>query len=364
METAYTTEQESFRASLRRFLEDHGGPRLARTQWHETAPLSADAWQALAALGVTGLLVPESAGGVGGNMADMGVVMEELGRAVHPGALWSSAVGGSAAAAAFALDELLAELTAGKVTATLAVAEPERRFTGWRQPALKGGDSLRGGKVQIPDGLSADYLFVTADDGVYLVDASAPGLTLAAADCLDGTRRFADAQFDGVPAQRVGELTQLAPVVDRMLVALCADGLGAAQRALELTVAYAGERRQFGQPIGAFQAVQHLCAQMLQRLELGRAALHYALWALDGAAPAEGHRAAVICKAYMAEAFPQLGADAIQVFGGMGFTWEHDIQLYYKRLLSLQLCWGGAGEWLEELATLVIDGEAPPVVPD
>jgi len=164
-----------------------------------------------------------------------------------------------------------------------------------------------------------------------------------------------------VVGTRLGDNAQLAPVIDRMLVALCADGLGAAQRAMELAVSHACERKQFGQHIGSFQAIQHLCADMLQQLELGRAGLHYALWALDATDPAEGHRAAVMCKAYTAETFPQIGANAIQIFGGAGFTWEYDIQLFYKRLLSLQMTWGNSEVWLEELATLVIDREAPPI---
>jgi acyl-CoA dehydrogenase len=180
-------------------------------------------------------------------------------------------------------------------------------------------------------------------------------------ECLDGSRRFAEVRFENVAGTRLGDNAQLAPVIDRMLVALCADGLGAAQRALELAVAYASERRQFGQRIGSFQAIQHLCADMLQQLELGRAGLHYALWAQDAGDPSEAHRAAVMCKAYAAETYPQIGASAIQIFGGAGFTWEYDIQLFYKRLLSTQITWGGSEVWLEELAALVIDGEAPPI---
>ena len=115
------------------------------------------------------------------------------------------------------------------------------------------------------------------------------------------------------------------------------DGVGAAQRALELAVEYAKERVQFDKPIGSFQAVQHLCADMLRAFELGRAAGYYACWAADDAEPAEAHRAAVMAKAFASDAYAQLGGSAIQVFGGIGFTWEHDIHLYYKRLLSLSV---------------------------
>jgi len=356
MDTDYTTEQESFRDTLRRFLEDQGGTRYTREHWHEPRPCTARVWKELAELGVTGLLAPEAAGGVGGGMVDMGIVMEELGRAVHPGPCWGSCVGATSAAAAFGLEDLLAALAGGSVTATLALEEPGRAFTGWAASSLAvSNDRLTGEKILVPDAVGADHLFVATGNGVYLVPGDDPGLAVENAACLDGSRRFATVRFANVAGRRVGDNAQLAPVVDRMLVALCADGLGAAQRVLELTVVHAGERKQFGQHIGSFQAVQHLCSDMLQQLELGRAGLHYALWAQDAGDAAEAHRAAVMCKAYMSETFPQIGASAIQVFGGAGFTWEYDVQLFYKRLLSLQVTWGGSEVWLEELAKLVLD---------
>ncbi len=362
MDTEYTAEQESFRTSLRRFLEDRAGTDFTRRQWSEPVPRTTEIWKSMADLGITGLLAPEEAGGVGGNMSDMGIVMEELGRVVHPGPCWASCVGATSAAAIFGLDSLLGSLADGSQTATLALEEPGRSFPCWQKSRLVvTEDKLSGDKIQVPDAVGADYLFVTTANGVYLVSTDAEGLTVTGTECLDGSRRFAALHFDNVAGTRLGDNAQLAPVIDRMLVALCADGLGAAQRAMELAVSHACERKQFGQHIGSFQAIQHLCADMLQQLELGRAGLHYALWALDATDPAEGHRAAVMCKAYTAETFPQIGANAIQIFGGAGFTWEYDIQLFYKRLLSLQMTWGNSEVWLEELATLVIDREAPPI---
>jgi alkylation response protein AidB-like acyl-CoA dehydrogenase len=159
----------------------------------------------------------------------------------------------------------------------------------------------------------------------------------------------------------------MATVVDRVLTALVVDGLGAAEVALDMAVAYAKERTQFDRPIGSFQAVQHLCADMLVSLELGRAGAYYALWAADQASragsggheqsPAEAHRAATMAKAFAGDAFYRIGAGAIQVFGGIGFTWEHDVHLFYKRLLTLQQAHGTGTEHLEELADLIL----PPV---
>jgi alkylation response protein AidB-like acyl-CoA dehydrogenase len=133
------------------------------------------------------------------------------------------------------------------------------------------------------------------------------------------------------------------------------DGVGAASRALELAVEYAKDRRQFDVPIGTFQAVQHLCADMLRAVELARASAYYACWACDAADGAERHRAATMAQAFAADAFYEVGATAIQVFGGIGFTWEHDIHLFYKRLLSVQQYAGGSIDQLEELATIVLD---------
>ena len=362
MDTHYTTEQESFRTSLRRFLEDSAGTDYTRRLWAEPIPRTTEVWKSMVDLGITGLLAPEEAGGVDGNMSDVGIVMEELGRVVHPGPCWASCVGATSAAVIFGLNSLLDSLADGSKTATLALEEAGRSFPCWKESQLAATDDrLNGDKIQVPDALGADYLFVTTAGGVYLVAADAEGLTISGSECLDGSRRFAELHFDNVAGTRLGENEQLAPAIDRMLVALCADGLGAAQRAMELAVSHACERQQFGQHIGSFQAIQHLCADMLQQLELGRAGLHYALWALDAADSDEGHRAAVMCKAYVSETFPQIGANAIQIFGGAGFTWEYDIQLFYKRLLSAQMTWGTSEVWLEELATLIIDREAPPI---
>jgi acyl-CoA dehydrogenase len=174
---------------------------------------------------------------------------------------------------------------------------------------------------------------------------------------VDGTRKQATIGFDGAPGWRLGAGDAAAAVdrtVDRMAVATVIDGVGAAARALELAVEYAKGRIAFGHPIGSFQAVQHLCADMLRAVELGRAAGYYACWAADDADPAEAHRAATMAKAFASEAFPQLGGSAIQVFGGLGFTWEHDIHLFYKRLLSLAYTLGTADDALAELAAVVL----------
>jgi alkylation response protein AidB-like acyl-CoA dehydrogenase len=365
MDFEFSAEQEQLRETVRRFLREQAPMSYVRSMLDDPAGTSREVWRGLADLGVTGLLVPERHGGAGMGMTDMGVVLEELGRAAHPGPFLSSAVGAVSALVAVSGpdgDELLPALADGSTIATVALHDEGGRGT-WRTPATVAKDgALTGTKVLVPDALGADVLLVTAvtDDGIglFAVDASAAGVAMVPADSPDGTRKLATVQLDGAPGRRVGDgdaTEPLAGVVDRLLVAHVVDGVGAASEALDLAVAYTKERKQFGQPIGAFQAVQHLCAGMLQTLEMGRAGAYFALWAADEADAAELHRAATMAKAWASDAFFSIGADAIQVFGGIGYTWEHDIHLLYKRLLTLQHVLGTTPDHLEALAKIVID---------
>jgi alkylation response protein AidB-like acyl-CoA dehydrogenase len=329
-------------------------------------------WRGLAAIGCCGLAVPEAHGGAGGGMVDLGVVLEELGRTVHPGPFLSSAVG--AVGALLEADDpdvcadLLPSLADGSCIGTVAFEETGRPPTATPATTARPVDGvehrLSGEKVWVADAVAADLLVVTAagdDTGLQLfaVDAAAPGVTITARPTIDGTRRFADVELRDVAGRRIGSADATgtaSAVVDRLLVAWVIDGVGAASRALELAVAYAGERVQFGVPIGSFQAVQHLCADMLHDIELARAGAYYAMWAIDAAEPGERHRAATMAKAWASDALARVGAGVVQVFGGIGFTWEHDAHLFTKRLLTLQQVLGGSGHHLDRLADLVIEG--------
>ncbi len=236
-----------------------------------------------------------------------------------------------------------------------------------RTTAIADGESWRidGTKVHVPDGAAAGLVLVTANSpagtGVFVVETGDEPVVVEATPTVDGSRKQATLRFDGAKAALLGGAidtidasTAVAETVDRLGVAYVVDGVGAAARALEFAVEYAKERVQFDRPIGAFQAVQHLCADMLRVVELGRAAGYYACWASDAAEPAEAHRAATMAQAYASEAFVQLGGSAIQVFGGIGFTWEHDIHLFYKRLLTASVALGSADDHLAELANVAL----------
>jgi alkylation response protein AidB-like acyl-CoA dehydrogenase len=369
LDLEFSAEQEELRATVRRFLAERAPISYVRSMLDDDRGTSNEVWSGLARLGATGLLVPEEHGGAGMGMVDMAVVLEELGRAVHPGPFASSAVGAASlvlgAGGEDARASLLPGLASGERVGTVAVYEPGRRGD-WAQPTTtaRPGDAgwvLTGRKVHVPDAVAADLLLVTAAaDGlaVFVVERDAPGLEVEAAPPVDGTRKRGALVLDDVPGRRLdrGDATAtLAETIDRLAVAGVVDGVGAASRAMELAVEYARERRQFDRPIGSFQAVQHLCADMLRAVELARAAAYYACWAVDAAPARERHRAVTMARAFAADELYRVGASAIQVHGGIGFTWEHDVHLYYKRLLTLQHEGGGATDHLEELASLVLD---------
>jgi alkylation response protein AidB-like acyl-CoA dehydrogenase len=310
-------------------------------------------------------------------MVDMAVVLEELGRAVHPGPFASSAVAAASLIAQLGDAEqrrrYLPSVATGESIATVALYEPERR-SDWREPATSArpdgdGGRVTGTKVHVPDLAAANIVLVVAriehEVGVFIVRPGENGAAVMATPTIDGTRKEGTLALDDAPTERLGvsgprATAALTETVDRMAVAAVVDGVGAAARALELSVEYAKERRQFDRPVGSFQAVQHLCAGMLRAVELARAAAYYACWALDAADTTERHRATVMAQAFAADELYGVGAAAIQVHAGVGFTWEHDAHLYYKRLLSLQHFGGGTADHLEELAALILDGPRAP----
>jgi alkylation response protein AidB-like acyl-CoA dehydrogenase len=376
MDFDFSADQELLRDSVRRYLAERAPiTPYVRNRYSDdrVAAVADNAWFGLAELGVIGLLVPEEHGGAGGGMVDAAVVLEELGRTVCPVPYASSAIGAVSLAMAVGSEAehstLLPALADGSTIGTLALYEDGRRYA-WSEPATTAsvaadGYGIDGAKVHVADAAGASVFLVTAADregrlGVYAVAADGEGVAVEPVSTVDGSRKQGTVTFDAATGTRLGGSdadthTAVGRTLDRLAVAHVVDGVGAAARALELAVEYAKERVQFDKPIGTFQAVQHLCADMLRTVELGRAAGYYACWAADDADPAEAHRAATLATAFAGEAFAQMGGTAIQVFGGIGFTWEHDIHLYYKRLLTLSVALGTTDDHLAELATLAID---------
>ncbi|OBA82043.1 acyl-CoA dehydrogenase [Mycobacterium sp. 1164966.3] len=351
MNLELTDEQLALRDTVRRFLAEKA-PISGHVRELLDDPCGTDdaVWQGLADLGTTGLLVPEEYGGAGMTMVEAGIVAEELGAALHPGPWLSSAVaatrmltraGGDAAA------ELLAGIDDGSTIATLApLGEP-----GALSATLTG----------VPDAAAADVLLILAEyqdgTGLFAVDKDSAGVSLTFERGVDQTRKQFRVTLDNADAHLLATPSpeDIAAVVDDVLIAMAADALGAATAVMQLAVEYAKTRRQFGQFIGSFQAVQHLCVDMYETVELARSGVIHALWAAD-AAPNERHLSAVRAKAF-AGRLATVGDTAIQVFGGIGYTWEHDAHLYLKRLLSWSQFLGGPDRYLTELGARLASSE-------
>jgi alkylation response protein AidB-like acyl-CoA dehydrogenase len=366
MQVDFTEEQEQLRHNVRRFVSQRAPLNpYVRSLVDTGGRLSREIYRELADIGVNGLLVPERFNGSQATMADMGAALLELGRALFPGPVVASSIGAVAAVVASGAQEqhsdLLRSIAEGSAIATVAL--PPSGGIGHNSPTVGASSehTLSGNVSNVPDAEISDYVVVAAKErnglGLYVVEKGSAGMEVISTPTVDETRRVGNLVLDTVQARRLGqdEATEaIRTVADKMLVAMVVEGVGAAEALLEMTISYASVRQQFGRPIGSFQAVQHLCADMLSNLELSRASAYYGLWAADSARPEELHRAAVMTKAFSSRALFELGAAAIQVHGGIGFTWEHDSHLYYKRLLSLQHALGSPEEYLEELATIVL----------
>ena len=351
MNLELTDEQVALRDTVRRFLAEKASVTThVRPMLDDPIGTTREVWGGLADLGATGVLVPQEFGGLGMTMVEAGVVAEELGAALHPGPWLSTAVAATRALTRMATGANAASLLTGIADgSTIATVGP---LTGPR-PMAEGG-VLRGEIAALPDAAAAGVVLVLAEDGdgtgLFVVDATSEGVSVTERTHVDPTRKLFDATFDDVPAKRLASPSaeDIGGLVDDVLIAYAADALGAAAAVMNLAVEYAKVRRQFDQPIGSFQAVQHLCVDMYETVELARSGVLHALWAADAAQPAERHLAAVRAKAFAGQ-LATVGDTAIQVFGGIGYTWEHDAHLYLKRLLGWSAFLGGSDRYMQEV---------------
>jgi alkylation response protein AidB-like acyl-CoA dehydrogenase len=341
MNLELTEEQVALRDTVRSFLAEkasiagHVRPLLD----DETGTTDA-VWRGLADLGTTGLLVPAEYDGAGMTMVEAGIVLEELGAGLNPGPWLSTAVAAARALTRFEVEGgVAAALFTGIADGSTTIAVGP--LAGDRPSAVDGADGvvLRGEIDSVWDAAAADVILVLADElegaGLFAVQTSAPGVEITAQAGIDQTRKRFRVRLDDPPAQRLSAAPAdaIEALVDDVTIAWAADALGAARAILNLVIEYAKVRRQFGQPIGAFQAVQHLCVDMYETVELARSGVIHALWAADAGSRVERHVAALRAKAFAGQ-LATVGDTAIQVFGGIGYTWEHDAHLYLKRLLS------------------------------
>jgi alkylation response protein AidB-like acyl-CoA dehydrogenase len=373
---AFTDEQRELAATLRRFLQDKSPSSEVRRLMRTEQGYDPRTWSQLAGqLGLPGLVIPEKYGGSGAGPVELAIACEETGRALLCAPFFATAVLAAQALLASgdqaAQEEFLPAIADGGTIATLAVCEDDGAWTTDRLTtrARRAGDGyvLDGRKSFVLDGHTAGLLLVVAlaDGGpsLFAVPGDAGGLARRPLQTLDATRKQAALSLDAVPARLVGAEGSAADVVARTLrlaaVALAAEQVGGAQRCLDMSVEYAKIRMQFGRPIGSFQAIKHMCADMLLEVESARSAAYYAAWAAQDGSD-ELPLVASLAKACCSEAYFRAAADNIQIHGGIGFTWEHDAHLYYRRAKSAELMLGTPAEHREIAAGYLIEGAAGP----
>ncbi len=368
----FTSEQSQLRDATRDLLAEVSSQDRVRALMPDPAGADPDAWRELAGLGLPGIAIPERFGGGGGSLVDQGVVLEEMGRALCGGPYFSTAVLAAQTLLAAPDDdplatELLEGICTGDLAVTLAVSEAGGRWdeAGITLQAVRAasGWELTGSKTFVPDGATADLILVAARTaagiGLFAVPGSAAGLTRTPLPAMDQTRKQARLDFAAAAGRLIGAdgagWLAIGPGLRRAAVGLAAEQVGGAQRVLELMVEHARTRNQFGRPIGSFQAVQHMCARVLVDVEAAKSAAYYAL-RMAAAQPrdnepgapgpagesAEAELAAVasLAKAVCSETYRHAADAAIQVFGGIALTWEHPVQLYFKRARSSEILLG------------------------
>ena len=377
MDFGFSQEQEMLRATARKFFENECPSTFVRERMAEPAGVTDDFWGKLAEQGWLGLVFPEQYGGAGLGFVDLTVLMEEMGRVVMPGPFFATTIlGGLAileAGSAAQKEEWLTKIATGQAKATLAWTEPSARWDAagvtTTARAAGGGWVLSGTKLFVPDAHLADVLVVVArtsegpraEDGVslFLVPKDTPGLEVKLLPTMDQTRKLCEVTLHDarVPGEALlgtkdGGWAPLTRVIERATVALCAEMCGGAQRVLEMTTEYAKIRVAFGKPIGSYQGVKHRAADMLVDVENAKSLTYYAAWAVDENAP-EAPLAASMAKAYTSDAYRKVAGAGIQLHGGIGFTWEHDLHLYFKRAKSSEFTFGDATYHRERVAQLI-----------
>ena len=377
MDIGFTEEQELLRDTARRFLESECNTQFVRRRMAEPAAVTDEFWQKLAEQGWLGIIYPEEEGGSGLGLVDLVVLMEEMGRAVMPGPFLSTVLLGGAAIGDAGTpaqrQQWLPQIAAGTAKAALAWTEPDLRWDAAGVTAsareAAAGFTLSGTKLFVGDAHLADILVVAArtrdgstmEDGVslLLVPKDTPGLAITVLPTIDETRKLCEVRLDNVVlpmAALIGKRHRgwvpLSRVIARATVALAAEMCGGAQQVLDMTVAYAKIRIAFGKPIGSYQGVKHQAADMLVAIENAKSLTYYAAWAMDQGLE-EAPLAVSMAKAAASDMYRKVAGTGIQLHGGIGMTWEHNLQLYFKRARASEVAFGDATWHRERVAQLM-----------
>jgi len=368
----FSEEQEMLRDAAKRFLADNCSTKFIRQMMADGSAHDKAFWKKLVELGWPGLLIPENYGGQGGSFLDMTVVVEEAGKALVPGPFFTTALLGAPLVAEGGSDDLkkriLPQMAKGEYIGTVAIAEAAGRFDaeGIQIKAVKSGSDyvITGEKFFVPDAHVANGIATAVRTGasgekgitILGVPTDAKGLTITQLKTVDMTRRLCHVKYDGVKvpaAALIGKEGDAWPLLRRTMdiatAALATELVGTAQKALDMSIEYAKTRVQFGKPIGSFQAVKHKCVDMMVAVENARSLAYYAAWTVD-TRNAEAATAVPMAKAYASDMAKNVTSDAIQVHGGIGFTWEHDMHLFHRRALAGEANFGSAPSHRETVA--------------
>ncbi|MET8419997.1 acyl-CoA dehydrogenase family protein [Streptomyces sp. NPDC005098] len=356
----YSEAEDDLRAAVRSLLADRSDAPTVIARIESDTPYDPQLWKALGAdIGAAGLLVPEKLGGQGASHREAAVVLEELGRSVAPAPYLTSAVVATETLLALGSEdgpiaELLGELAAGRKVAVLAVPFPAAPDNSSAAEAVTG--TLDGTVTAVADAAAADVLLVPTTDGLYAVEADAPGVTVEPLVPLDQTRPLATVTLTAATGTRLADTEAARPAVRRGLLAgaglLASEQLGLAEWCLTETVRYTRERHQFNRPIGSFQALKHRMAQLWLEVVSARAAARNAADALATGSP-DTPLAVAVAQAYCSKVAVHAAEECIQLHGGIGMTWEHPAHLYLKRAKADAIAYGTAGSHREAIAELM-----------
>jgi acyl-CoA dehydrogenase len=364
MNFEFSDEQNLLREQAQGFLRDKCPPAVVRRVLDGDEPYAADVWKGMVELGWTAVTIPEAYGGIGLGHLELCVIAEELGRSLAPTPFSSSVYVATEALLQFGTEEQkqahLPALAAGEKIGTFAVAEGPKVVDAASIAVTLDGGKLSGTKLPVADGDVADFAVVIAKDGanasLCLVDLTGPGVTRASVKTLDPTRSHTRVDFDGAPAEVLGEAgagwSQLERLFDRAAVPFAFEQVGGAEAALHMAREYALGRYAFGRPIASFQAIKHKLADMYIAHTLARSNCYYGAWALSTDA-AELPVAAATARVSATKAFHECSKENIQTHGGMGFTWEFDCHMYYRRSKLLSVNLGALGRWKDMLITRI-----------
>ena len=364
--------QQMLRSSAREFLESECPSTYVRDMEEDERGYTPEMWGKLADQGWLGLMFPEKYGGVGLSFLDLSILLEETGRSLLPGPFFSTVVLAGMAIMDAGNDaqktEFLSGISSGQTIVTLALTEPSARWdaAGVQATAEATGDgyAISGTKLFVPNANVSDYLLVAARTGeserditLFITRSDAKGISQTLLKTIASDRQ-SEVVFDrvDVPASAVvGEVNKGWDTIEKVIrwgaVGKCAEMVGGAQQVLDMTVEFVKQRVQFGRPIGSFQAVQHHCANMATDVEGSRYLTYHAAWRLSEEMPAV--REVAMAKAWVSEAYRRVCALGHQCHGAIGFTKEHDMQLYSRRAKAAELAFGDSDFYLEQVAQII-----------